>query len=731
MRATASFGVNLATASVLPAVSATPQSNVAARPEPAPASPPVHTPASAAPPSRKGAPPSRSLTLYVASVIAVGALCIGWSVVSLPFTPHPLQWLTFAALGILAGTVATKVPGVNALISVSDTFFTASAMLFGPAPAMVAFAVDSAMLSWRRGWTKRLERSYSLQRLLFNATAPSIALFAATHIFFWITGEAPLADGTTWPHAAPFGLLGMALVYFGLNSGLIAAAIALESRQPLLEVWRRLTPLSVNCAAATSSGFCLVVMLRFGGLSQAPIVIPLVLVFHLTLRSFLGRLDDAQKHVEVIDRLYLRTVETLATAIEAKDGVTHDHIRRVQNGSLEMARILGVTDEQTLKAIQAAALLHDTGKIAIPEHILNKPGKLTAVEFEQMKLHVDVGVQMLAAIDYPYPVVPIVHAHHENWDGSGYPRGLKGTDIPIGARILSVVDCYDALTSDRPYRPAMTDEEALGILLSRRGTMYDPLVVDTFVRVYKTLNTSSEEPILSAEALAQIKRASAPPPRPLATPLTTIPGDAPDDLRAVVSLSRVMEGDVTLMDAGVLAGVYLRSIVPDGTCVFYLLDTATGHVVARHVTGTHASAIQGLKIPMGQRLSGWVAAQRHAILNSDPALDLYDRGVTFGSALAVPLVDDDRIVGVVSVYASERNAFTENQQRVLQMFAPYLTQIFSTANDAEARALKSGRRLASRDRGDLRMVFSRDRRGGDEAENAAQNPAASSDSSTD
>jgi putative nucleotidyltransferase with HDIG domain len=639
----------------------------------------------------------------VGSVIVVGAVAVGWSVVDLPSTPHPLQWLAFAALGIVAGVAALKIPGVNALISVSDTFFMASAMLFGPAPAMVALALDSAALAWRRG--------YNVQRLLFNATAPSISLLAATHVFFLVTGVPPLVNGTTWVDNALPALALMAIVYFGLNSGLTAVAIALESRTGVLDVWRKLTPLAVNYAAATSSAFCLVVMLRFGGLSAAPIVLPLVLVFHLTLRSFLGRLDDAQKHVQVMDRLYLRTVETLATAIEAKDGVTHDHIRRVQNGSLGMARILGVTDELTLKAIQAAALLHDTGKIAIPEHILNKPGKLTPVEFEQMKLHVDVGAQMLAAIDYPYPVVPIVYAHHENWDGSGYPKGIKGTEIPIGARILSVVDCYDALTSDRPYRPAMTDEEALGVLMSRRGTMYDPLVVDTFVKVYKTLATENEEPILSEDALKQISRASAPPPRPAPTTLMTIPGDAPDDLRAMVSLSRVMDGDVTLADAGVLAGLYLRTIVPDATCVFYLLDNATGHIVARYVTGTHASAIQGLKIPMGQRLSGWVAAQRHAILNSDPALDLFDRGVTFGSTLAVPLIDAERVVGVITAYTEERGAFTDHQQRVLQMFAPYLCQIMSSAAEAEARALKSGRRLAARaDRGELRMVFSRDRR---------------------
>ena len=145
------------------------------------------------------------------------------------------------------------------------------------------------------------------------------------------------------------------------------------------------------------------------------------------------------------------------------------------------------TDEPTLKGIEAAALLHDTGKLAVPEHILNKPGKLSEAEFEQMKRHVDVGADILSLVDFPYPVVPIVRCHHENWDGSGYPRGVAGTDIPIGARILSVVDCFDALTSDRPYRSALSTEAAFDILRARRGTMYEPLVVDTFIRVHREL----------------------------------------------------------------------------------------------------------------------------------------------------------------------------------------------------------------------------------------------------
>src|SRR4029077_760372 len=131
-------------------------------------------------------------------------------------------------------------------------------------------------------------------------------------------------------------------------------------------------------------------------------------------------------------------------------------------------------------------------------------------EFEKMKLHASVGADILSAIDFPYPVVPIVRHHHERWDGAGYPDGLKGSDIPIGARILSVVDCFDALTSDRPYRPRLSDAEALRILIERRGSMYDPLVVDVFTKSYKDLAPSSIESDYGGTGLSVISRGALP-----------------------------------------------------------------------------------------------------------------------------------------------------------------------------------------------------------------------------
>jgi putative nucleotidyltransferase with HDIG domain len=176
--------------------------------------------------------------------------------------------------------------------------------------------------------------------------------------------------------------------------------------------------------------------------------------------------------------------------IDAKDRVTHSHIRRVQGYAVELAKALGVREEMHLKAIQAAAVLHDTGKIAVPEAILNKPGPLTPDEYAVMKRHATVGADIISSINFPYPVEPIVRHHHENWDGTGYPAGLVGTEIPIGARILAVVDCFDALTSDRPYRARMNDADALEIIAERRSNMYDPLVVDTFFKIYGVLRAN-------------------------------------------------------------------------------------------------------------------------------------------------------------------------------------------------------------------------------------------------
>ena len=210
---------------------------------------------------------------------------------------------------------------------------------------------------------------------------------------------------------------------------------------------------------------------------SALIVLPMFGLLYRSCNWYLSLLMDNRQHVEEIGALHLRTIEALALAIEAKDFTTHDHLQRVRVYALEIGRELGLSDPE-LEGLRAAALLHDIGKLAVPEHIISKPGKLTPEEFEKMKIHPVVGAEILERVQFPYPVVPIVRAHHEKWDGTGYPDGLKGEEIPLGARILAAADCLDALASDRQYRRALPLHKAMAIVASEAGSCFDPRVVE-------------------------------------------------------------------------------------------------------------------------------------------------------------------------------------------------------------------------------------------------------------
>jgi putative nucleotidyltransferase with HDIG domain len=222
-------------------------------------------------------------------------------------------------------------------------------------------------------------------------------------------------------------------------------------------------------------------------------IAPLLLMLYLTYKWSNKRIEVEREKNAELNRVFLSTIEALALAIDAKDQVTHGHIRRVQRYTMALAKALGVTEEKQLDALKAAALLHDTGKLAVPEYILNKPGPLTPAEFERMKVHAAVGADILKSINFPYPVEPMVRHHHENWNGTGYPDGLAGQQIPLGARILSVVDCYDALTSDRPYRPRYSRQHAEQVLRERRGIWYDAWVVDAFLGILDKLEREESE----------------------------------------------------------------------------------------------------------------------------------------------------------------------------------------------------------------------------------------------
>jgi putative nucleotidyltransferase with HDIG domain len=610
----------------------------------------------------------RPLDLYVGVMAAVGAALAAWSVVLVLQVPHAMEWMLFSALALLAGRFPLRIPGITATFAVTDTFFVTSALLFGPGPATLTVVVDSLLMSAGRG--------YPLQRYLFNGSAPAISFWAGCKVFFLLADSGPLFDAPVTPDRILVPLAAWATVYYLLNSGLTAIAVALEKGLSPLAVWRRFGMVYLNYYAAASAAFFLYVVFTQVSLLALAAVVPLFAIVHLAMRSWTGRLSDAEQHVSTVERLYLSTIEALSTAIEAKDGVTSMHIHRVQHYAMGLANALGSLDELTLKALQAAALLHDTGKLAVPERILNKPGKLTPVEFEAMKLHVDVGADILSSIDFPYPVVPIVRAHHENWDGSGYPNGLKGLEIPIGARILSVVDCYDALTSDRPYRAGMTDDEALAIIRARRGTFYDPDVVDMFERVCRDIAPLAVKPQLqkAIDKISKTVAMSLPQPIPAPPPISAPEG--PEALHALANLARVVSGRLTVADISSLIWSHVRHVVPNASCAFFVSEAASDTVKVAFVAGSAASMLQGLEMKLGEKLTGWVAENQQPIVNSEATLDLGSEAALAGLnyCLAYPLVAEGHLAGVLSLYSAD--AFRDEQTQTLQFVMPHLAQMF-------------------------------------------------------
>jgi putative nucleotidyltransferase with HDIG domain len=187
-------------------------------------------------------------------------------------------------------------------------------------------------------------------------------------------------------------------------------------------------------------------------------------------------------------------IDALSRALYARDRQTHEHAERVRQYALELSAEIGVRDDATLAAIRSAAILHDVGKLGIPDSVLQKPGPLTDEEYDLVKQHAAIGADLVAAAGGPGLLPDIVRHHHENWDGSGYPDRLAGLDIPVGARVIAIVDCYDALTSDRPYRRAVSHDSALAMIHQRRAVMYDPHMTDAFMRVLwqmRAMTTSS------------------------------------------------------------------------------------------------------------------------------------------------------------------------------------------------------------------------------------------------
>ena len=426
-----------------------------------------------------------------------------------------------------------------------------------------------------------------------------------------------------------------------------------------------------------------------------------ILATYLIYRSARARLRSKTNEIETLSQLHLATAEALATAIDAKDQTTHCHVRRVQIYAAGMGEVFGLSTDE-IAALKAGALLHDVGKLAVPPHILNKPGPLTHAEFEKMKIHTVVGAQILGRVDFPYPVIPIVRHHHEQWDGRGYPDRLRGEQIPITARIISVVDCFDSIREDRPFRRGMTLDEATALLRRGAGIHFDPVIVDQFIKnlprfeaeiakrglEHQPVTHSTEPPIQLSEvdmtqtrergsyiAYDQIKKAH----------------------REVYALYEIARTFGTSLDVEHTLEILVDKVghvVPFDTCVVYFYDENKGYASARHVVGKNAQKLTGRCIALGEGVTGFALANRSAVNQLHPSLDFTDMnpeaGLRYRSMASLPLFKDDLLLGALSVYSNELEQYTDDHMRLLETVTRLASDALGNAMqhaEAESNAL--------------------------------------------
>ena len=403
---------------------------------------------------------------------------------------------------------------------------------------------------------------------------------------------------------------------------------------------------------------------------------PLYLTYR-TYKVYLGRVQDEQRHVAQVSDLHLATIEALALAIDAKDQTAQSHIRRVQVYAAGIADRLGMPETE-IQGVKTAALLHDIGKLAVPEHILSKPGPLTQEEFQKIRIHPQVGAEIISGVPFPYPVAPLILSHHERWDGKGYPAGLSGNDIPLGARILSVVDYFDALMSERPYHKAMSFDAAIGLLRQESGKALDPRVVTTFIEMYPALAAEAEASQQPSRQLTRVPE-HAPAARPAVGLVTesAAPTNVFEDIAlahreiyALYEIAQALGSSLGVSDTMALISSKLSNIVPFSCCALFLYSEETESLRCRFATGVEAEVIQQLTIKSGHGLTGWVARNRRPLVNARPSADFEAAGqpsdqTTLHSALVCPLVFNERFIGTISVYHIEPSVYTDDHRRLL------------------------------------------------------------------
>jgi diguanylate cyclase (GGDEF)-like protein/putative nucleotidyltransferase with HDIG domain len=590
------------------------------------------------------------------------------------------RFACYLLVAVIASGLKIQLPGLDGTMSVNFLFILLSVLELN-LPETLILGCTATLAQCLFGTRQKLVPVKIIFNV-FSMMANAIVLsYFAYHDLLRVLGAGTL----------PL-LIITALVFFVANTVPVAVIISMTEGKPAHKVWAECHFWSfpfymVGAAVVFAVGF----ISKQVGWQTSLLVLPLVYWVYRSYHLYLAKLATEKKQVEIekqnaedVASLHLRTIESLALAIEAKDHTSHLHLQRVRIFAVEVAKELGFSEDE-IEALRAAALLHDIGKLAIPEHIINKPGRLTPEEFEKMKIHTVVGSEILQRVAFPYPVAPIVRSHHERWDGTGYPDALKGEQIPKGARVLAAVDCLDALASHRQYRNAMSLDAAVENVASMSGSAFEPRIVEVLKRRYRelekmvqsdsvtvdeaTLPASTDvRPEQSLEPAGGFEQSLPAPSSANEADFLTSIASARQEAQTMFELSQDLGNSLSLGETLSVLSIRLRKMIPyDSMAVFLLKES---RLVPELVSGDNFRLLSSLNIGLGEGLCGWVAEKRKPIVNGNPEAEAGYIGdpakfTTLRSTLAVPLEGLNGVVGVLAMYRTDPDAFSADHLRIL------------------------------------------------------------------
>jgi diguanylate cyclase (GGDEF)-like protein/putative nucleotidyltransferase with HDIG domain len=614
--------------------------------------------------------------LFTAVVSLNGAIVFVYSLYRLFHEPVRLDWMVALAVAmLLCWRAEIWIPGIRSKITLTDIFICTAIFMLGPWAATTLASVDGMARSLR-GSRKRL-----VSTALVNMGAMNIAVLTASVTASKLFGplDRLLHDGNRLDEfAIAIGVI--TLLNYLINTSIAAAVIALSKNRGLFSTWSEnflwTAPaffVGSLCAAIVSKAATI-----FGFYSFV-IALPISSLTYVAYRIYLGRVERSNKHIEGLTKLHNATVESLTMAIDAKDDLSRGHIQRVRTLAEGLARAVSYPEDQ-MEGLKAAALLHDIGKLAVPEYILSKPGKLTAAEYAKVMIHPVVGADILSNVEFPYEVVPIVKHHHERYDGSGYPSGLKGEEIPFGARILTIVDCYEALTTNRPHRTRYTRDQALDLMRAEKGRTFDPILLEVFFDIVDSLEDNL--PVLTPRPVSLIGVEPVTTARLFELPYSPVPrtptekalrdiASAQREVLSLYEISQTLGSTLKLSEILPIVAAKLENIANFTTLVIFLAESSKLH--AAYVIGKNAEALKGLEMAFAEGGAGWVAEHRKVLIGGSPLADLQRplgaAAAAYRSTAIFPLEHEDTLVGTLALYCEEDRGYSSDEVRLLETIA--------------------------------------------------------------